>query len=128
MNLAWRRFAPTITFGYRIRETGGYTSGFDYLRLILSVLVLYGQSYVISGDHINLGFFPPWASAIRAYLILPMFFSLSGFLVAASLLRTQSFVGFLFLRGLRIVPALFVEISLSALILGPVLTSLSFAN
>jgi peptidoglycan/LPS O-acetylase OafA/YrhL len=125
MNL---RFAPSITFGYRIRKTNGYTSGFDYLRLILSVLVLYGHSYVISGDHVNPGFFPPWASAIRAYLILPMFFSLSGFLVAASLLRTQSLVGFLFLRGLRIVPALFVEISLSALILGPVLTSLSLAD
>ena len=120
MILSWRDHFPSYTFGDRIRDAGGYTSGFDYIRLILSVLVLYGHSPMISGDHTaNIS---EWFDKIRVYIVLPMFFSLSGFLVAASLLRTKSLIVFLVLRGLRIIPALLVEISLSAIILGPLLT------
>lgn len=57
-------------------------------------------------------------------LILPMFFALSGFLVAGSLERCRTLISFLSLRVLRIVPALAVEITLSALILGPIFTNL----
>ena len=55
---------------------------------------------------------------------LPMFFALSGFLVAGSALRTRKLVPFLGLRVLRLLPALFVEVTLSAIILGGILTSL----
>jgi peptidoglycan/LPS O-acetylase OafA/YrhL len=54
-----------------------------------------------------------------------LFFALSGFLVAGSLDRSQTMVTFLGLRALRIAPALIVEILLSALILGPLLTTLT---
>jgi peptidoglycan/LPS O-acetylase OafA/YrhL len=57
-----------------------------------------------------------------------MFFSLSGFLVAGSLERTNSLFKFLGLRVFRIMPALSVEVLVSALILGPVFTSLNFAD
>jgi peptidoglycan/LPS O-acetylase OafA/YrhL len=53
-----------------------------------------------------------------------MFFSLSGFLVAGSLERSRTLLTFLGLRVLRIVPALAVEVFLSALVLGPLLTDL----
>lgn len=56
-------------------------------------------------------------------IVLPMFFALSGFLVVGSLLRSQSILEFLSLRAIRIVPALFVEVTIGALILGPLLTS-----
>lgn len=56
--------------------------------------------------------------------VLPMFFALSGFLVAASLER-NTIKTFLVFRALRIAPALAVEITLSALILGPLLTTAS---
>ncbi len=56
-------------------------------------------------------------------LILPMFFALSGFLVCGSLVRTKSIVIFMSHRFLRLIPALFVEILLSALILGPIFTT-----
>jgi peptidoglycan/LPS O-acetylase OafA/YrhL len=59
-----------------------------------------------------------------AIFILPMFFSLSGFLVAGSLERSKTFLTFLGLRVFRIMPALAVEVLLSALILGPLLTTL----
>jgi len=53
-----------------------------------------------------------------------MFFSLSGFLVASSLVRGRSIVTFVGLRVLRIVPALAVDTLFCALILGPTLTTL----
>jgi peptidoglycan/LPS O-acetylase OafA/YrhL len=60
-------------------------------------------------------------------LILPMFFALSGFLVAGSLERCRTLVGFLSMRALRILPALAMEIVLSALVLGPLVTDLPTA-
>lgn len=61
-------------------------------------------------------------------MILPMFFALSGFLVAGSLLRTKTLVMFLGLRGIRIFPALGMECLLSALILGPIFTTYSLTQ
>lgn len=59
---------------------------------------------------------------IRA--LVPMFFILSGFLVTGSAARTTSLFRFLGLRALRILPALLVEVLLSAIILGVVFTTL----
>ena len=64
----------------------------------------------------------PWIKPIGLSLI-PMFFCLSGFLVAGSALRLQSLKVFLVFRVLRILPALLVEVSLSAIIMGGLLTS-----
>jgi len=55
--------------------------------------------------------------------MVPMFFALSGFLVTGSAFRTRSLRTFLTFRVLRIAPALFVEVTLSALVLGPLLTN-----
>ena len=52
-----------------------------------------------------------------------MFFALSGFLVAGSLERTKALPTFFGLRVLRIIPALAFEVTLSALLLGPMLTT-----
>jgi peptidoglycan/LPS O-acetylase OafA/YrhL len=58
-------------------------------------------------------------------MLLPMFFALSGFLVAGSLCRTSTLIQFLGLRVIRIYPALCVEVLVSALLIGPFLTSVS---
>ena len=55
-------------------------------------------------------------------ILVPMFFALSGFLVTGSAFRTRLIRSFLTFRILRIVPALFTEVTLSALFLGPLLT------
>ena len=49
--------------------------------------------------------------------------SLSGFLVASSLVRSASLADFFIRRAVRIVPALAAEIALSALVIGPLLTA-----
>lgn len=53
-----------------------------------------------------------------------MFFALSGFLVIGSAYRTATIRKFFVARFMRIVPALSVEVTLAALVLGPLLTAL----
>jgi peptidoglycan/LPS O-acetylase OafA/YrhL len=51
-----------------------------------------------------------------------MFFALSGFLVTGSALRLRTVGKFMSARLFRLVPALCVEVTLSALVLGPIYT------
>jgi peptidoglycan/LPS O-acetylase OafA/YrhL len=60
--------------------------------------------------------------------VVPMFFALSGFLVAGSLDRARSLLDFLGFRALRIFPALVVDTLLAAVILGPMMTTLSLGT
>jgi len=112
----------------QLTETRGRPSGFDYLRLILALAVVllhiptinFGTEYV---KEIGTSLFRPIFA-----IVLPMFFALSGFLVAGSLFRSKSLVEFLSLRVLRIVPALAVEVLLCALILGTLFTTLPLSE
>jgi len=121
-NLKFLLSAPLIE--ERITETGGRASGFDYLRIGLAVLVIcfhsmitsYGSSFQENVTHHGAG--------VAWYLILPMFFALSGFLVAGSLERSKSIGVFLGLRVFRIFPALATDTLVCALLLGPLLTTL----
>ena len=117
---------PTIE--QRSIETGGRSTGFDYLRIALATCVIvwhafatsYGIFYAV--DLMN----GPARPLVNA--ILPMFFALSGFLVAGSLYRTKAISTFAGHRVLRILPALAVEVLLSALLLGPLLTTVPLAT
>ncbi len=53
-----------------------------------------------------------------------IFFILSGFLVTASFERSHSTFDYLLARALRILPGLIVVVTLSAFVLGPIITSL----
>ncbi len=104
----------------------GRPSGFDYMRLILSIGVIGIHSALTSyGTDAQM-----WMSWTRPFvrLILPMFFALSGYLVAGSLLRSKSLFQFLTFRVLRSYPALSVEVLLSAFIVGPLLTHASLQS
>jgi len=112
----------------RLIETGGRPSGFDYLRLGLALLVVISHSIVTSyGSEVT---DRVWATPIGPVFrcILPLFFALSGFLVAGSLERCKTVGGFLGLRIIRIYPALVVEVILSAFILGPIMTTIPLGD
>jgi len=79
------------------------------------------------GHQTDLDFTVPAARPF-IHLVLPMFFGLSGFLVSGSLERSRTLVSFFGLGTLRIVPALSVDVVLSALLLGPLLTDYSLAH
>jgi len=117
--------APTIADAVRLR--GNRTSGFDYIRITLAASIILWHAIPLSyGPALELAY---WRSPFgwAYHFVLPMFFALSGFLVAGSLNRCPTLVSFFGLRVLRIVPALSVEITLSALLLGPALTSYTAA-
>jgi peptidoglycan/LPS O-acetylase OafA/YrhL len=112
--------------GHLVGSASGYTRGFDVVRIALAVAVLCWHSILASYGNDG----PIWAGPFRPLpmIILPMFFALSGFLVAGSLARCTSLVEFFTLRAIRLVPALFFEVLLSALLLGPLVTELSLAD
>jgi peptidoglycan/LPS O-acetylase OafA/YrhL len=119
--------AKAISIAERLDATKGRPTGFDYLRIILALGVIvahafplsYGIQYAYQLERTPLGGFQAW--------IVPMFFALSGFLVAGSLERNPIGV-FVGLRVIRIAPALAVEVTLSALLLGPLLTTVPLAH
>jgi peptidoglycan/LPS O-acetylase OafA/YrhL len=106
----------------------GRPTGFDYMRIGLSLSVICSHSgvtsYGLSADAAI--FHSPFRGLVQ--MVLPMFFALSGFLVAGSLVRTSTLLQFLGLRAIRIYPALAVEVALSALLLGPLLTTVPLAH
>lgn len=115
---------PSTVDQYMI-VSSGRPSGFDYLRIFLSIAVLLVHSVGLAEgrnfelDHVYYSpIFGPLAMAV-----LPMFFALSGFLVAGSLQRCLTLVSFLGLRFFRIYPALFAEVVLTALLVGPFVSS-----
>jgi peptidoglycan/LPS O-acetylase OafA/YrhL len=107
-----------------MRKGDGFTAGFDYLRIGLALAVLVWHSDLLSTGSAAL-YRAAWSGPFRFLLaaILPMFFALSGFLVAGSLARTRLHQ-FVALRALRLIPALAVEVTLSALVLGAFFTTL----
>ena len=119
---------PTIggmrTIATVMDEKPGNASGFDCLRIALAISVMVwhspANSYGPDGEYLVRGGLIGWPLTL---CILPSFFALSGFLVAGSLAR-NTLPGFLTLRALRIVPALAVEVTLSALMIGPLVTTL----
>ena len=115
---------PHFTIADRLQETRGRPTGFDYLRVVLAIAIVLWHT--VATSYGAMAQRPLFAGPYRAVftIILPLFFALSGFLVAGSLERTPALTKFLGLRVLRIVPALAVEALISAFILGPVLTSL----
>ena len=141
------------TFQTILDDNGGAGKGFDVLRLVLAVLILLTHCSWIVGTggvmtsilnsifHISPEAVSRLAQATTTVgdptvhqltglgrpitlSYLPMFFALSGFLVTGSALRTRRLIPFLGLRVLRLLPALFVEVTLSAIILGAIFTAL----
>lgn len=116
-----------LTISDRLKLVNDRPSGFDYLRLFLSigVIAIHGVAICYGSD----AFVQMWKGPAHpfALFIVPSFFALSGFLVAGSLERND-IPTFLLLRFLRIFPALCVEVLISALILGVLLTTLPLAS
>ncbi len=107
------------TIGSRLDRCNGVGQGFDTLRVVLAFSILTYHAYdVTRGPDASTGY--GWLPVTS---LLPMFFALSGFLITASGQRL-TLPRFLFHRGLRIFPALIVEIVFSAFILGITVTRL----
>jgi peptidoglycan/LPS O-acetylase OafA/YrhL len=126
------------TFGDALRLHRGEGPGFAVLRLLLALAIFFIHARYLS----HLGGSPDPAApaplgnepqqdigawtAERPFFVVHVaaFFALSGFLVTGSALRVRYTSTFLAFRAFRIFPALLVEVTLSALLLGPLFTRL----
>lgn len=100
-------------------------NNFDFLRILFASLVIITHSYALTGlPEIDiLSAFTNGHSSL-SYVGVRGFFSISGFLIYTSFERTSSPLGFLWKRFIRIWPGLFILLILSALIVGPFISSL----
>lgn len=99
-------------------------NAFDLLRLLAAVAVVVAHVPLVQGGREPL--LMPGLTLGRAAVLV--FFAISGYLVAQSVERTRSVPRFLVHRALRIVPALQVSLSLTAFVLGPLLTTWALAD
>lgn len=123
----------------------GVGPGFDFIRLSLAVLIFYahtkfalgapGTNDLFQATQMNMTKLPTHVLSLlneikaRLYVLaVPMFFALSGFLVTGSAIRLGSVKRFLGFRLLRILPALVVEVCLSAIVLGIFFSNLSIGE
>ena len=119
-----RTYNQSPSIDDRLAITKNHPSGFDYLRINLALLILADHTAIVCfGNDMQTTLFQ---GITRPFLLalVPIFFALSGFLVASSLVRSRSLITFVGLRVLRIVPALTVDTLFCALVLGVLLTDL----
>jgi peptidoglycan/LPS O-acetylase OafA/YrhL len=111
------------SIGDVLDDNRGVGPGFDFLRVALALgIVVWHAPQIANGSGLpNITRFIWFPN----YGMLVMFFALSGFLITGSAQRL-GLRNFLINRGLRIFPALFLEVTLSAFVLGPIFTSLSW--
>lgn len=98
-------------------------NNFDAIRIIAALVVIFGHAHPLSAqpDPGLLG------NAVQSVAV-KIFFVVSGFLVAKSWWSDPHIGRFLLRRGLRLFPALAVVLMLTALLLGPLFTTLPLAQ
>jgi peptidoglycan/LPS O-acetylase OafA/YrhL len=109
------------TFQDRLDAVGGFGPGFDLVRLVLCYEVMVWHCISLASGSITPGLASPFWLPFN--LMVPMFFTLSGFLVTASALRLSR-RDYLLNRAARILPALFGVVTFAMLIAGPLATNL----
>jgi peptidoglycan/LPS O-acetylase OafA/YrhL len=108
------------SLGSALDEQRGFAQGFDFLRIFLATGIIGWHTANLSGHAEMAKASVFWLSE---YMLVPMFFALSGFLVAGSSMRLST-RNFMLNRAARILPALAADIFFAALLIGPLVTKL----
>jgi peptidoglycan/LPS O-acetylase OafA/YrhL len=106
----------------------GRDNNFNLIRMLAASAVLVSHAWpMVYGD----GAVEP-LEALTGYSLgtfaVYVFFALSGFFISASFARSESVFGFVAARCLRLFPGLAVSLLLVALVMGPMVTSLSWTQ
>ncbi|MEN9460559.1 MAG: hypothetical protein RIS84_579 [Pseudomonadota bacterium] len=103
-------------------------NNFTLLRIIAASLVLFSHSYALLNFPSEEPLGVLTGGTNFGEFAVSIFFVISGFLVTASLQRSNSALNYLKNRSLRIFPGLIVVVLFADFILGPLLTTKSFAE
>lgn len=102
-------------------------NSFGVLRLAMALAVLVSHAvFLVSGDHTAEPLYR-WTGYTLGQHGVQVFFFLSGILVAQSLMKSESVRDYAVARALRIFPALTVCVLVTAVVIGPWLTTLPAA-
>ncbi|HJS87635.1 MAG TPA: acyltransferase [Acetobacteraceae bacterium] len=94
-------------------------NGFDALRILAAMMVVYGHAFPLTG-HIPPALFGNAVGTVG----VKIFFVISGFLVTRSWLGDARLAAFAMRRALRILPALACVVTVTVLLVGPIFTTL----
>jgi peptidoglycan/LPS O-acetylase OafA/YrhL len=104
-------------------------NNFDAIRALAASAVVFSHAFLIAeGTQENEPLVRLTGQAILGLLGVFVFFTMSGYLVTRSWLADPSPPRFLWRRGLRIFPALWVNLLLVGLVMGPLVTSLPLGD
>jgi peptidoglycan/LPS O-acetylase OafA/YrhL len=99
----------------------GRENNLNIIRLFAAFMVLFSHAFILSGSNEPITLFYNETYGVFG---LDIFFVMSGFLITQSYLRTHNPAHFIWSRALRIFPALFCVVTLTAFVLGPLVTTL----
>jgi peptidoglycan/LPS O-acetylase OafA/YrhL len=106
----------------------GRDNNFNLVRLFAALGVLFSHSVAVLGLPLSSEVFFEHVGVTLADMAVDVFFVTSGFLVTGSLIKRGSLGAFLWARALRIYPALWVMLIITAFVLAPALTSLTVSD
>ena len=104
------RVASTLGYQLVVKRNSFAQNNFDLLRLFAALQVV--VFHTATRFDLSLG---PWETIVNAFPGVPIFFVISGFLISASFERSKSLSRYARNRLLRILPALWVCVGLTAL-------------
>jgi peptidoglycan/LPS O-acetylase OafA/YrhL len=100
-------------------------NNFDVLRLLAASFVLFSHSYALTGHPEPFADVSGWTFGEIGVV---MFFAMSGFLIAKSWSEQPRLAPFSAKRGLRLLPALIVAVSVTVFVVGPLFTVLPLSS
>lgn len=104
-------------------------NNFDLVRLLAAMMVIFSHAYAINRVE---GFVEPLYILTHlttmAELAVKIFFFISGLVVTNSIIKSNSAIKFTISRAFRILPAYIVVILVTAIIIGPIVSSLTASN
>ena len=103
-------------------------NNFDVIRFVAATLVIFSHAYAVSGYPNNEPLSGSTGFIGYGSLAVEIFFLVSGYLIARSLMHRDNLIDFSEARVLRIFPALIVCCAVSAFVLGPLITTLPLAE
>jgi peptidoglycan/LPS O-acetylase OafA/YrhL len=106
-----------------VRATRSRSNNLDFLRLLGALMVIFGHAYPLTTGDADSE--PGVAGYHVSTLGVIVFFSISGYLITASWLRTRDALGYFAARCLRIFPAMIIVVAVSVWVLGPLVTTLT---